>query len=328
MPKLLLAVVALSLTACLDPAEDGNLVPRTADEDPSIPQLSFNGSRFHVETFGDPSAPVIVMLHGGPGGDYRGLLRLRDPVNGVRLEDRHLLVYWDQRGSGLSQRHRESELTLAAYDRDLTWIIDQFSPGRPVVLLGHSWGGMYASRYISLHPDKVAGAVLMEPGPLTGALFSEVRPQMFQFDILSEWLNDYAWAESIVSPDGHARADYLRGLGDLSGGGQPAYHPSTTDREPFWRLGAVAAAAINAEGIVDGEPVWDFTRGLDRVAPPVLFEASADNTVIGSAFQQRQMRFYANAGLAVIAGAGHDFPWTRPAETLAPVLSYLDSIAF
>ena len=320
MPKLLLAVALLGLTACLDPAEDGNLVPRTADEDPSIPQLSFNGSTFHLETFGDPSAPVIVMLHGGPGGDFRDLLRLRDPVNGVRLEDSHLLVFWDQRGAGLSQRHPAGEVTMEAYDRDLDWIVDHFSPGRPVVLIGHSWGGMYATRYISLHPGKVAGAVLMEAGPLTRALFDEVRSQIFEIDLFSEWLNDYAWAESIVSPDGHARADYLRGLGSF-GGGQPGYHESDVDRHPFWRLGAVAASALI-------QPEWDFTQGLDRFTAPVLFEASAENTVIGTAFQQRQMRFYPNAGLAVIAGAGHDFPWTRPAETLTPVFTYLDSIGF
>lgn len=322
MPKLLLVVAVLSLTACLDPAADGNLVPRTADEDPSIPQLSFNGSTFHLETFGDPSAPVIVMLHGGPGGDYRGLLRLRGPVNGARLEDHHLLVFWDQRGTGLSRRHPANEITPEAYDLDLTWIIDHFSPGRPVVLLGHSWGGMYATRYISMHPGKVAGAVLMEPGPLTGALFKEIKSQMFDLDPTSEWLNDYVWAQSIVSPDGHARADYLRGLG-MFGELQPGYHQSTTDREPFWRLGAVAAATIP-----EADPDWDFTRGLDRFRAPVLFEASGENTVIGTAFQQRQMRFYPNAALAVIDGAGHDFPWTRSAQTVATVLSYLDSISF
>ena len=327
MRKLLVALVALSLSACMDPADDGNLVPRTADEDPSIPHLSLNGSTFHVETFGDPSAPVIVVLHGGPGGDYRGLLRLRDPVNGVRLEDRHLLVFWDQRGSGLSRRHPTSEISLAAYDQDLTSIIDRFSPGSPVVLLGHSWGGMFATRYISRHPERIAGAVLMEPGPLTGALFSEIKSQMFHIDPLSEWLNDYAWAQTIVSPDGHARADYLRGLGAV-GDLQPGYHSSKTDREPFWRQGAVASAAITAEGIVDGEPNWDFVTGLDRLRTPVLFEASDQNTVIGVEFQKKQMQFYPEAQLAVIAGAGHDFPWTRAADTVAPVLSYLSSIGF
>jgi len=327
MPKLLIAVAALSLAACLDPSEEGNLVPRTANEDPLIPQLSFNDSRFHVETFGDPSAPAIIVLHGGPGGDYRGLLRLRDPVNGVRLEDRYLLVFWDQRGAGLSRRHPKNEISGDAYDRDLTWLIDRFSPGRPVVLLGHSWGGMYATRYISLHPEKVAGAVLMEPGPLTGALYREVRSQIFEIDLLSEWLNDYTWAESIVSPDGHARADYLYGLASV-GDAQPGYHQSKTDREPFWRLGAVAGAAITAEGMVDGEPAWDFTRGLDRFHASVLFQASEENTVIGTEFQKRQMPFYPNASLAVVAGAGHDFPWTQPAETVAQVLSYLDSIGY
>ncbi len=327
MPKLLVAVAAVFLTACLDPGEDGNLVPRTANEDPSIPQLSFNGSAFHVETFGDPSAPVIVVLHGGPGGDYRGLTRLREPVNGVRLEDRHFLVFWDQRGCGLSQRHPESEINIAAYDRDLTFLIDHFSPGRPVVLIGHSWGGMFASQYITQHPEKIAGAVLMEAGPLTGALFSEVRSEMFDLDPLSEWLNDYAWAESIVTPDDHARADYLRGLASV-GDIQPGYHASKTDREPFWRLGAVASAAINQEGMKDGEPVWDFVTGLDRFTAPVLFEASEENTVIGIEFQKKQMQFFPRASLATIAGVGHDFPWTKPAETLAPVFSYLSSIAY
>jgi len=79
---------------------------------------------------------------------------------------------------------------------------------------------------------------------------------------------------------------------------------------------------------VDGEPAWDFTRGLGRFHAPVLFEASTENTVIGVAFQERQMPFYADSSLVVVAGAGHDFPWIRPAETVAPVLAYLASIGF
>src|SRR5258705_8025724 len=136
MPKLLLAVAALSLAACLDPSEEGNLVPRTANEDSSIPQLSVNGSNFHVETFGDPSAPVIIALHGGPGGAYRGLLRLRDPVNGGRLEDRYLMVFWDQPGAGLRQRHPLGPISGEAYDTDLPSLIHKFSPGLAGVSLG------------------------------------------------------------------------------------------------------------------------------------------------------------------------------------------------
>lgn len=328
--KLVLAfgyVFLITLPACLDPSADGNLVPKTADEDPSIPQLSFNGSTFHLETFGDGSAPVIVMLHGGPGVDYRGLLRLRGAVDGERLEDHHLLVFWDQRSAGLSRRHAADEITMDAYDQDLTEILDRFSPNRPVVLIGKSWGGMYATRYISLHPEKIAGAVLMEPGPMTGTLFSEIVGEVQKLDFFSEWLNDLAWAQHIITPDDHARADYLRALASF-GNSQPGYHLSTVDRYPFWRPGAVANAAFARTGIVDGKPSWDFTRGLERFTKPVLFEASALNTVIGSAFQERQMRFYPKATLRVIADAGHDHPWTHPEATLRPIFSYLAEIGF
>ena len=57
----------------------------------------------------------------------------------------------------------------------------------------------------------------------------------------------------------------------------------------------MANVAIQKEGIVDGEPTWDFTKGLDRFTNKVLFEASAQNTVIGAAFQREQMREFPNA---------------------------------
>jgi proline iminopeptidase len=315
----------LTVPGCLDPSSDGNLVPKTADEDPTIPSVELSGSTFHLETFGSDGAPTIVMLHGGPGSDYRSLLRLRNEVDGARLEDAHLIVYWDQRGCGLSRRHDAADIDGAVYDADLDAVIERFSPGRPVVLIGHSWGGMYATRYIAKHPEKVAGAVLMEPGPLTGQLYSEVASEIQNLDPFSEWLNDYTWAQRIVSPDDHARADYLFALGAF-GNSEPGFHKSTTDREPFWRLGAVAAAAVAKDGVVDGKPVWDFTKGLERFATKVLFEASANDTVQGVAFQRRQMRFYPSAELAVIANAGHDHPWTQPEASLRPIFSYLAEI--
>ena len=112
---LTLALAGLGASGCdtISPTEPGNLVPATVTEDASLPAIEMNGSRFHLETFGDPANPVIVFLHGGPGGDYRSLLRLNEPLGGPRLSDQHFLVYWDQRGCGLSQRHDKDVLTGA-----------------------------------------------------------------------------------------------------------------------------------------------------------------------------------------------------------------------
>jgi proline iminopeptidase len=225
------------------------------------------------------------MLHAGPGADYRSLTRLRNAVDGVRLEDGHRLVFWDQRGTGLSKRHDPDELTDRNYDADLDAIVDRFSPNRPVVFISHSWGAMYATRYITQHPEKVAGAVLMEPGPLTGELYSEIASEFQKLDFFSEWLNDYTWAERFVSPDDHARADYLLALGRF-GDSEPGFHKSTTDCQPFWRLGAVAAARRH-ERRRRRQTGMGLHRRSRALSNKVLFEASELNEVIARSFSRR-----------------------------------------
>jgi proline iminopeptidase len=323
----LVLLLVSALFGCLDPAADGNLVPKTVSQDPSLPSASFNGSTFHLETFGPEQAPVIVFLHRGPGVDYRSLLPLRTAVDGQRLEDRYRLVFWDQRGSGLSQRHDASEITLAAYEADLDALIDRYSPGKPVVLVGHSWGGMYAAMYLGRHPEKVAGAVLLEAGPLTGERFTEIQGEVFDIDVWSEWLNDFGWAGRALSPYDHAQADYMLMLGGLSDA-QPSYHNSEQEPTHRWRMGAIAAAALKQDGERDGEAVWDFTVGLSQFPHEVLFEASELNTTIGEEFQRMQMRDFADAELHVVTGAGHDFPSREPEQTLRPIFDYLTAIAF
>ncbi|HXI19537.1 MAG TPA: alpha/beta fold hydrolase, partial [Gemmatimonadales bacterium] len=152
-----LTLAGMAAIACqtMSPTDPGNLVPRTVAEDPSLPAIEMNGARFHMETIGNPSNPVIVFLHGGPGGDYRSMLRLAGRFGGYSLADEYFLVYWDQRGAGLSERRNRGELTNAQYLADLDSLIARYAPGRPVYLIGESWGGMFATAYINTHPQRV-----------------------------------------------------------------------------------------------------------------------------------------------------------------------------
>jgi len=71
-------VPALALGAgCLDPGDPGNLVPKTVTEDLTLPAIEINGAHLHAQAFGDPRAPTVMVLHGGPGSDYRNLLSLQ-----------------------------------------------------------------------------------------------------------------------------------------------------------------------------------------------------------------------------------------------------------
>jgi proline iminopeptidase len=322
---MMMAVAGLVACDINDPSEAGNLVPKTVDEDPAIPSLALAGTVFHYETFGDPSKPAIIFLHGGPGRDYRSLLRLLDRQDGYALTDDHFVVMWDQRGSGLSRRHDCGAYSdLDRIDADLDALVDHVSPTRPVIFIGHSWGSMYATMYINRHPEKVAAAVLMEPGPLNSQLSDAIMKDLYDLDVFSEWLNDDVWDGQFLTPDDHARADYHRMLGMRDG--QPKFHLSTVDPEPVWRLGAIANKCVQKAGMKDGKASYDFTDHLAAYATRVLFIASAKNEVTGVAFQERQRQLYPSADLVTIADAGHDMQWTHPAETLAAIRAYLSAV--
>ncbi|HET9385482.1 MAG TPA: alpha/beta hydrolase [Gemmatimonadales bacterium] len=322
----LLALTGLAVLACetLDPLAPGNLVPATVADDPTIPAIDMNGSRFHVQTFGDPANPVIVFVHGGPGGDHRSLLRLGERINGYSLADEYFLVYWDQRGSGLSRRHDKDLLTIDVFMSDFDSIVNRYSPGRPVLLIGESWGGMYATNYINLHPQKVAGAVLVEPGPLDGPTAERIEGDMFDLDIGSEWLNDYAWSSQFLTPDDHARMDYERMLGAKNA--QPRFHEDKENPSPVWRLGAAANRYVSEDGQdANGNYTYDFTTNLDAFTTPVLFIAGAWSEVLGESLQQEQILKYPSAALQVVNDAGHDVAWVKTAEVLTLVRGYLDA---
>jgi len=308
----------------MSPGDPGNLVPATVAEDPGLPAVEMNGSRFHLETFGNPSNPVIVFLHGGPGGDYRSMLRLAQRYNGYSLTDDYFLVYWDQRGAGLSKRHNRGSRTLNMYLNDLDSLVGRYAPGRQVYLIGVSWGGMFATQYINKHPGRVAGAVLIEPGPLDGATAERLKDDIFDFDLGAEWLNDVAWSSQFLSPDDHARMDYERMLGVRDG--QPRFHLSRTDPEPGWRLGAAAAKYVTEDGQDgDGRFNYDFTTNLAAYTTPVLFIAGSLSEVLGPSLQVKQALHYSSASLDVVDGAGHDVAWVKAAEVVTISRAYLDA---
>jgi proline iminopeptidase len=321
-----LTLLGLGLTACdtMGPGEPGNLVPRTVAEDASLPAIDLNGSRFHAETFGNPANPVIVFLHGGPGGDYRSLLRLRERFNGYSLADEYFLVFWDQRGAGLSTRHGKESLTLDVYLADLNALVNRYSPVRPVYLIGESWGGMYGTAFINRYPQRVAGAVLIEPGPMNGVTMERLEDDLFDLDLQAEWLNDWAWNSQFLSPDDHARMDYERALGVRDG--QPHTHLSKSDPQPSWRLGAAVSRYLMEDGQDrNGKFIYDFTNNLSAFPTPVLFIAGALSEVLGESLQQEQVQHYPSATLHVISGAGHDVAWVKAAESLTRIRSYLNA---
>ncbi|MCH7344703.1 alpha/beta hydrolase [Pelomonas sp. CA6] len=298
-------------------------LPATVDQDPQLPQLQLRGHRFHVRSFGDPAAPVLVVLHGGPGADSRYLLGL------AALADRYRVVFYDQLGSGLSERVPPAQISVDSFIADLDAIVDHHSPGRPVHLLGHSWGAMLASAYAGRHPQRVARLVLAEPGFLdadTLAAFDGGRPGWrAMLGFATAWLGKWRVASA---GDPYARDDwFLQAVFPLT---QPENTRCSRAQPPLqaWRFGSPAFQAT--VGRMMDDPAWgrtlDFARGLEHFHGPVLFLHGACNRAQDEAYQRRLMqRFSAqsHARLQTLADAGHFMFNDQPQASLAAVRGFL-----
>ncbi|HVU49751.1 MAG TPA: alpha/beta hydrolase [Polyangia bacterium] len=319
---LMLATLALG-AGCLDPGAPGNLVPRTVAEDPTLPQVELNGTRLHAEAFGNPAAPTIIALHGGPGGDYRSMLDLK-----ALADDGYRVVFWDNRGAGLSERHDGSVYTFDLYLEDLRQVVDTMTaPGQPFVFIGHSWGAMYATWFINEYGDyggRLKGAILSDPGAFTKTeLDAFMKRYMASVDLTGEQFNDALWSGQFMSANDQARADYL--LLTMALRGVPAEHKDPAHLPPLWRLGAVASAALLRLAEEHG---FDWTTHLKSFDHKVLFLRSDLDTAHTLESQQQMAAHYADADIITIPGVGHEMIYEAPAAYLAHARDYFRAIDF
>ncbi len=72
------------------------------------------------------------------------------------------MVFYDQRGHGESGRPASESCTIARLGRDLAEVIDAVDPTGPVVVVGHSMGGMTALALAhQLFDERIVGVGLL-----------------------------------------------------------------------------------------------------------------------------------------------------------------------
>jgi len=326
--KMMYLTTILFLTASLwsckkefNPKDSGALVPKTVDQDASLPSITVNGTQLHSEAFGNPANPMVVYLHGGPGGDYRNGLNVKNLVN-----NNYYVVFYDQRGSGLSKRHPKDSYSIQLMFDDLAAVIQHYrsSASQKVFLFGHSWGGMLAAGYINKYPSAINGAVLAEPGGLSWDLVKEYSEKSRRLKLFDEVTNDAIYPDQFLSgkENDHAILDYRLALSSSFTYGKNN-DEGIEGPSPFWRYGAAVLKKFFEIGKKDG---FDFRNNLSEFTTKILFLYSENNRAYGEAFASKESAAFPNVQLSKVNGTGHEMIYFKWDNVYALALPYLNSL--
>jgi pimeloyl-ACP methyl ester carboxylesterase len=126
--------------------------------------IPLGGVPQHVLIRGRPDAPLLVIVHGGPGVNENPLFRRYL----AKLESGYQVVYWEQRATGRSLSLRSSRPVphIPVYAADLGELVDFVTAKyhqQRVYIVAHSWGTIPAALYVMEHPERVAAYVAVSP---------------------------------------------------------------------------------------------------------------------------------------------------------------------
>lgn len=149
--------------------------------------IESSGSKLYYRTFGS-GAPLLI-INGGPGMNSDGFVTLAKALS----KNRQTIIY-DQRGTGRStvKKIDTTTITMQLMVQDLENLRKSLGYEKWAIL-GHSFGGMLASYYATLFPQRITSLILSSSGGIDLGLLSYVGARLQanlsakEADSLSYW---------------------------------------------------------------------------------------------------------------------------------------------
>lgn len=249
--------------------------------------------------------PTLMLLHGGPGYDHSSF----KPIFS-QLADVAQIVYVDHRGHGRGSRRPADEWTLDTFADDVVRLCDALGIEQPIVL-GQSFGGFVAQRYLARHPAHPAKVVLSS----TAARFNLQR-KLAMFQRLGGPAARAAAEAFWTAPAEGTWAAYQAACMHL-------YNP--TPGNPEARQRNVFNEEILFTWSAAEFPVMDLRPGLASAQCPVLVMAGALDPVtpLDDAREIFDALPAPHRQWAEFADAGHGAWRDRPDEAMATLRAFI-----
>jgi pimeloyl-ACP methyl ester carboxylesterase len=256
---------------------------------------------------------TVVLFHGNNfAGFYLGGL-----IEALRAEG-FRVVAPDQIGYGRSSKPI-IPYNLNDMARNTRRILQSLKIDRAMVV-GHSMGGMLATRFATQYPDLVERVVLYNPIGLVDQRFTRPAGSV-----------DEAYKQTLASTYQSVKAGLMRYVAHNESAWNPEFEKYARIRYA-WTLGAewprlAMVQSLTSQVIYQDPVVYDWAH----IKVPTLLFGGAEDVLPGSAalFQQR-MKFVAeaipngNGRLHLLPGLGHVPHLEAPGQTYPPLVAFLE----
>jgi len=222
--------------------------------------------------------PPVLLLHGGPGLSY-------DYLDGLAAElgSGYRVAGYQQRG--LEPSTIEGPFTIAQAIADVVAVLDELAWSRTLIV-GHSWGGHLALRFAAAHPERLLGALAVDPLGIAG----DGGMAAFEAELLAR-----------TPKDGRERA---RELDERAMAGEGTAEDGLESLAIVW-------------------PAYFADPWRAPAMPPIRMSVEAYSGIAGelTAGTEEVSAQLATGGVpyGVIAGAGSPMPWGQAARASADI---------
>jgi pimeloyl-ACP methyl ester carboxylesterase len=261
-----------------------------------------DGTELQIEHYGQAEGPALIFTHGWGTDSTEGYYLKR------QLSDRFHIVVWDLPGVGESTRPDTNDYSLEKFASDLNAVID-LANGQPVILVGHSIGGMATLTFCRLFPEalgtRVAGLVLVHTtytNPVRTTTLARLntaleRPVLVPLLYLMIWLSPLVRVMNWLS--------YLNGSAHLSTKLSGFAGTETWQQVDFAsRYGLYLSPAVLARGMF-GMLRYDATVTLKTIHVPTLVVAANRDPVCKPEASERISQDVPTAELTPLIPAKH-----------------------
>jgi proline iminopeptidase len=266
--------------------------------------------------YGEPGAPRLLVLHGGPGASHDYLLPQM-----LALSAEHELIFYDQRGGGRSRTDDRDPITWRTHVEDLDAVAAEFGL-EPVSIVGYSWGGLLALLATIDRAERGAALparlVLIDPAPLT----RQYR-ERFEADFTRRQKGSEIQAmRSELAASGLRESDpdaYKQRTFELSVAGYFADPRAARELTPFRVMGRVQQSVWESLGD------FDVVARLQPIRVPALFLHGRQDPIPLESSERGAAAM--GARLVVLEGSGHVPYVEQPAALFAATTEFLSATA-